>query len=153
MLKKISFIFCLFAVLGTVQSCKKEVDRAQTDKEIIEKYIQEKEYVAKSLPSGLYYTIIKEGNTKHPLPQSNITINYKGYLVDGKIFDQTSTEPRTFFLNQLILGWQQGLPLIGEGGKIRLYVPSSLGYGEHAKGAIPANSVLIFDIDLISVNN
>jgi FKBP-type peptidyl-prolyl cis-trans isomerase FkpA len=83
---------------------------------------------------------------------------YKGYLTNGKVFDQTGTTsnheagtPVTFTLNQLISGWQLGLPLIKPGGKIILYLPASLGYGPYGQGSIPGNAALIFEITLVSV--
>jgi FKBP-type peptidyl-prolyl cis-trans isomerase FkpA len=100
---------------------------------------------------GFYYKIVTEGAGANPAPTSKVTIFYKGTLTNGSIFDQTGSNPATFNLNQLILGWQYGLPLIKPGGKIILYLPPSLGYGAQAAGSIPANSVLIFEIQLVSV--
>ena len=100
---------------------------------------------------GFYYKIVTEGTGVNPTVSSKVTIYYKGTLTNGSIFDQTGAAPATFSLNQLILGWQYGLPLIKPGGKIILYLPPSLGYGSSAAGSIPANSVLIFEVQLVSV--
>ena len=100
---------------------------------------------------GFYYKIVTEGTGVNPTLSSKVTIYYKGTLTNGSIFDQTGAAPATFSLNQLILGWQYGLPLIKPGGKIILYLPPSLGYGSSAAGSIPANSVLIFEVQLVSV--
>ena len=100
---------------------------------------------------GFYYKILTEGTGVNPTVSSKVTIYYKGTLTNGSIFDQTGAAPATFNLNQLILGWQYGLPLIKPGGKILLYLPPSLGYGSSPVGTIPANSVLIFEVQLVSV--
>lgn len=102
-------------------------------------------------PRGFYYQIVTPGTGATPAVTSRVTIFYTGTLTNGSVFDQTGTTPATFNLNQLILGWQYGLPLIKVGGRIKLYLPPSLGYGAQAAGSIPPNSVLIFDITLQSV--
>ena len=100
---------------------------------------------------GFYYKIITEGTGVNPTVSNNVTLFYKGTLTNGNIFDQTGVNPVTFRLGQLILGWQYGLPLIKPGGSIILYLPAELGYGNRSAGSIPPNSVLIFEIQLISV--
>jgi FKBP-type peptidyl-prolyl cis-trans isomerase FkpA len=83
---------------------------------------------------------------------SYVTVNYKGTLTNGTVFDSTKTNnPASFTLISLIEGWKQGIPLIKKGGKIRLFLPPTLGYGASAVGGIPGNSILIFDIELLSV--
>ncbi len=103
--------------------------------------------------SGLYYEISAPGADKTPGVCSYVTVNYKGMLTNGNVFDQTTTAsgPASFTLLSLIEGWKKGIPLIKQGGKIRLYLPPSLGYGSAAVGSIPANSILIFDIELVAV--
>lgn len=100
---------------------------------------------------GFYYQVVTAGTGATPALTSRVTVLYTGSLTDGSIFDQTGNTPATFNLNQLILGWQYGLPLIKAGGRIKLYLPPGLGYGAQAAGSIPANSVLIFDITLQGV--
>jgi FKBP-type peptidyl-prolyl cis-trans isomerase FkpA len=102
-------------------------------------------------PSGFYYTISTPGTGATAELCSSISINYAGKLTSEVIFDQTSGTPRTFTLGELISGWIKGIPLIKEGGRILLYLPPSLGYGVQPVGIIPANSILIFDIDVIRV--
>lgn len=100
---------------------------------------------------GFYYKIVVAGTGVTPTVCSNVTIYYKGSLLNGNVFDQTTTSAATFPLSQLIPGWQLGLPLIKSGGKIILYLPPSLAYG--AAGSppvIPANSSLIFEISLVA---
>jgi len=147
--------FSLLLVFAT--SCLKTEDvpdYSAADKKIIEDYLTaHNDTTAQSTASGLYYIIQKPGAGTKPKINSTVTVNYKGYLTDGTVFDASATgEPFTYPLNKLIAGWQQGIPLISPGGKIKLFIPSALGYGPYPTGKIPANSVLIFDIELIKFN-
>jgi FKBP-type peptidyl-prolyl cis-trans isomerase FkpA len=133
-------------------SCKEDVtDYGPIDKKIIEDYLAATDLTAQSTSSGLYYIIEKPGGANHPNINSSVSVNYKGYLTDSTVFDESysSGQPSTFPLTSVIAGWQEGLQLIGVKGKIKLLVPSALGYGSTVKGTIPANSVLIFDINLV----
>ena len=149
--------FTLIIIVAT--SCTKTtdvVDNSAADKKTIEDYLLASGLTAQSTASGLYYIIYKPGGTYHASLKSQVSAFYKGYLTDSTIFDQStysSNQPATFALNAVIKGWQEGIPLIGVGGKIKLLVPSALGYGSVAKTGIPANSVLIFDIDLVDIYN
>lgn len=99
-------------------------------------------------PTGLYYIIENEGTGSRPTLCTNVAFTYKGQLTNGTVFDQATT-PVLYPLSQLITGWQIGIPLVKTGGKIRLFIPPSLGYGSAAIPGIPANSVLIFDVTVI----
>jgi FKBP-type peptidyl-prolyl cis-trans isomerase FkpA len=107
--------------------------------------------------SGMYYEIISAGTGTTPTICSYVSVNYKGSLTNGNVFDQTTGTPRAFGLISLINSWKNGIPLIKKAGKIRLYVPPSLGYGatdqkdQNGNIVIPANSILIFDIELVDV--
>jgi FKBP-type peptidyl-prolyl cis-trans isomerase FkpA len=136
----------------SLASCKEDVtDYGPIDKKIIEDYLAATDLTAQSTSSGLYYIIEKPGGANHPNINSSVSVNYKGYLTDSTVFDESysSGQPSTFPLTSVIAGWQEGLQLIGVKGKIKLLVPSALGYGSTVKGTIPANSVLIFDINLV----
>ena len=103
--------------------------------------------------SGLQYKVIEPGNDVKPGPQDTVWVRYKGTLIDGTVFDEVPAdeEPINFTLNRVVPGWSEGLQLIGEGGKVELYIPSELGYGEQGNNAIAPNSVLVFDVDLQKV--
>jgi FKBP-type peptidyl-prolyl cis-trans isomerase len=104
--------------------------------------------------SGLQYKIINPGSAKKPKPTDEVTVHYKGTLIDGKVFDSSIErgQPATFPLNGVIPGWTEGLQLIGEGGKMILYIPSILAYGEKGMGAtIPPNSALVFEVELVKI--
>ena len=103
--------------------------------------------------SGLQYKIIEAGNDVKPGPQDTVWVRYKGSLLDGTVFDQVAedAEPIRLTLNRVVAGWTEGLQLIGEGGKIDLYLPSELGYGEQGNQTIPGNSALIFNVELTKV--
>lgn len=138
-------------VIVMVACDKDETDYGPIDKKIIENYLVSKGLTAQSTASGLYYIIEKPGGANHPSVSSKVSVNYKGYLVDGTIFDKSyaSGQPSSFSLNSVIAGWKEGIPLIGVGGKIQLFVPSDLGYGSTVKTNIPAHSVLIFEVQLV----
>ncbi len=101
--------------------------------------------------SGLQYQIVEEGAGKSPSPTDKVTVQYRGTLVGGKEFDSSYSrgEPTSFQLNGVIKGWTEGLQLIKEGGKIKLFIPSELAYGQ--RGPL-ANQTLIFDVELVSVD-
>jgi len=141
----------MFPILFTTSGCKKEVDYAQIDEDIIQQYITDNNLNAQATGSGLYYVIDNPGNGDTPNINSTVTVAYVGKLTDGTIFDQSGSVPATFQLSGVIQGWQEGIPLFSEGGSGTLLIPSALGYGNQAVGSIPSNSVLIFDVDLINV--
>ncbi|CAH8198510.1 MULTISPECIES: FKBP-type peptidyl-prolyl cis-trans isomerase [Vibrio] len=104
--------------------------------------------------SGLQYKVLQEGTgTVHPKSNSRVKVHYHGTLTDGTVFDSSveRNDPITFGLNQVIKGWQEGLQLMVEGQKMRLFIPSNLGYGKGGSGPIPPAAVLIFDVELIEI--
>ncbi|NQU31728.1 MAG: FKBP-type peptidyl-prolyl cis-trans isomerase [Bacteroidetes bacterium] len=120
--------------------------QAAIDKAIILKYVEEQQLDGQFTDSGLYYVIIEPGSNNHPTSYSEITVDYFGYLLNGDELD--SGINLTFSLHSLILGWQEGLQLIGTGGEIKLIIPSGLAYGSGSPSGIPAHSILVFDITL-----
>jgi len=146
------FLLLLMIVIEFCACKKKEtVDQKAVDEQIITQYIADNKLNALSTGSGLYYVIISQGTGLQPIASSNVTVNYKGYLPNGTVFDQSSSSGASFNLSAVIKGWQEGIPLYKKGGKGILLIPSALGYGDRATGDIPANSVLIFDITLLDV--
>ncbi|MGF1756075.1 FKBP-type peptidyl-prolyl cis-trans isomerase [Vibrio makurazakiensis] len=104
--------------------------------------------------SGLQYLVLEEGTgTVNPTAKDRVKVHYHGTLIDGTIFDSSVDrgEPITFGVKQVIKGWQEGLQYMVEGQKIRLFVPSTLGYGKGGSGPIPPASTLIFDVELIAI--
>jgi FKBP-type peptidyl-prolyl cis-trans isomerase FklB len=109
-----------------------------------------------TLPSGLQYEVLTEGSGKKPTLKSSVTTHYHGTLINGKVFDSSYQrgQPATFPVNGVIAGWTEALQLMGEGSKYRLYIPSDLAYGKRGAGRdIPGDTALIFDVELLKVNN
>ncbi|MFT5641711.1 MAG: FKBP-type peptidyl-prolyl cis-trans isomerase FkpA [Cyclobacteriaceae bacterium] len=105
--------------------------------------------------SGLQYLVNVEGTGATPSATDKVTVHYTGKLIDGTVFDSSVQrgEPIQFGVNQVIPGWTEGLQLMKEGAKYTLTIPSELGYGARgAGGVIPPNSILVFDVELISVD-
>ena len=109
-----------------------------------------------TLPSGLQYQVIKEGTGSKPSMEDKVTVNYHGTLIGGKVFDSSVDrgKPIQLNVNQVIVGWKEALQLMNTGSKWKLFVPSELAYGENPAqgGPIEPNSVLIFDVELISID-
>lgn len=106
------------------------------------------------LPSGLQYTVLKEGEGRQPKATDKVRCHYEGMLIDGTLFDSSVQrgEPAVFGLNQVIAGWTEGVQLMKEGAKYRFFIPYNLGYGERGAGQqIPPYSTLVFDVELIDV--
>lgn len=125
----------------------------QSETDSLQAYLNSKGITATKHGSGVFYTITTPGTGAGIINLcSNITVDYKGQLTNGFAFDSSSvTGPLSIALGRLIPGWQKVIPLIKEGGEMTLYIPPSLGYGSQASAKIPANSILIFDLDLLDV--
>jgi FKBP-type peptidyl-prolyl cis-trans isomerase len=152
-MKKLLFLF--LAPLVILSSCSKKdsdvdpVKQAATDDATINTYLKaHPEINATKDPSGIYYQLIKPGAGDNPISTSTVTVNYTGKLLDGTTFDK-GTSFTSALNGNLIDGWKVGIPLVKAGGTILLIIPSGLAYGSRANGSIPANSVLLFTVDLI----
>lgn len=145
------FIILIFLFSSCINGFEQETLEPlnQTEEDII-KYIADNNLNAQRSNSGLYYVINDEGTGDRPTSTSNVSVAYKGYFLDGTVFDQ-STNGISFNLNQVIKGWTEGIQLFKEGGEGILLVPSNLGYGNGGQG-IPGGAVLVFDVKLISIN-
>ncbi|WP_118972519.1 FKBP-type peptidyl-prolyl cis-trans isomerase [Taibaiella koreensis] len=135
----------------------KNKEKAEANLKAGEAFLEEnknKEGVV-SLPSGLQYLVLKEGEGPKPVASNRVTCHYHGTLIDGKIFDSSVQrgQPATFPLNQVIAGWTEGVQLMSLGSKYRFFIPSALGYGSRQMGSdIGPNSTLIFDVELLGIN-
>lgn len=103
--------------------------------------------------SGLKYRVLRKGEGANPRASDTVTVNYKGWLDSGKIFDSSygKGEPISFGLREVVPGWTEGLQLVSEGGMIELEIPSELGYGAQGPPGIPPNATLHFIVELIKV--
>lgn len=131
-------------------------EKGKATKEAGEKYLAEnaKREGVVTLPSGLQYQVLKEGNGSKPSAKDQVKCHYEGFLIDGTVFDSSVQrgEPAVFGLQQVIAGWTEGLQLMQEGAKYRFFIPYLLGYGASGAGSsIPPYSALIFDVELIKV--
>ena len=130
---------------------KHKVQKAEGEKYLAEN--AKKEGVV-TLPSGLQYQVLREGNGRKPKATDQVRCHYEGMLIDGTLFDSSIQrgEPATFPLNGVIAGWTEGLQLMQEGAKYRLFIPYHLGSGERgAGGSIPPFAALVFDVELLEV--
>ena len=105
------------------------------------------------LPSGLQYKVIEEGGVKPASAKDTVWVRYQGKTLDGNVFDEVAADADSVrsILNRVVPGWTEGLQQVGEGGKIELYVPAALGYGERGNQGIEPNSTLIFNVELCKV--
>lgn len=136
--------------------CASSVAHAQVGREKGEAFLLEnvgKEGV-KTLPSGLQYRVLKEGDGKRPKKSDTVVVHYKGMLIDGREFDSSHKrgEPAKFGVTQVIKGWTEALQLMTEGAKWMLYIPSQLAYGDKGSGKmIGPHETLVFEVELIAV--
>lgn len=110
----------------------------------------------KTTDSGLQYKVLQAGDGAKPSKDDSVTVNYEGRLLDGKVFDSSYKrgEPVTFKLSDVIPGWVEGLQLMKKGAKYTFYIPAKLAYGEQGAGpAIGPNETLIFDVELLGIND
>ncbi len=159
---QLKHLFLVLMILAAIVSCNKDDDgpvilpheeQLAIDIEIIEDYLAEEGLTAEETASGLHYIIHEDGTGTHPTATSRVEVKYKGYLPDKSVFDETApAETIKFELNRVIPGWTEGIQLMKAGGGMAtLLIPSYLGYGPYPpSSAIPPNSVLIFDVTLLS---
>ncbi|GMB65129.1 peptidyl-prolyl cis-trans isomerase [Pectobacterium parmentieri] len=128
-------------------------DNADKGTKYLETFAKEKG--VKKTASGLLYQVEKEGSGSAPKDSDTVVVNYKGTLVDGSEFDNSYKrgEPLSFRLDGVIPGWTEGLKHVKKGGKIKLAIPPALAYGENGVPGIPANSTLVFDVELLDIKS
>lgn len=157
-MKYIAFLFLMTSLV----SCKlsddtntttvvEPIDYTETNEAEINAYLEDNSLESQKTASGLHYIIENQGDGAAPTATSNVTVAYKGYFLNGTVFDQ-SEEGITIGLDQVISGWTEGIQLFNEGGNGMLLIPAHLGYGSFDYNGIPGGSVLVFDIELLSVN-
>ena len=107
----------------------------------------------KVLPSGLQYKVVKEGTGNTPTADDKVKTHYRGTLIDGSEFDSSykRNKPAEFPVKGVIKGWTEALQLMKEGGKWELYIPANIAYGQRGRPGIPANSTLVFEIELLEI--
>jgi FKBP-type peptidyl-prolyl cis-trans isomerase len=144
MKKILSILFTALIII----SCGKDVP----EDELILDYLTTKGITAEKANTGYYYVIDKAGTAPFATRSSTIVFNYVGSFLDDEVFDQSpETGPVEFPLFRLIEGWQQFIPLLGTGGKGRVWLPSSLAYGPGGGGSIPGSTPIWFEIELVQV--
>ena len=148
-MKKVLFVLALvvFASCGD-----DDVDYAVKNEQDIKAYIEANSLDATRSESGLYYVVEEEGTGERPTINSSVTVAYKGYFLDGDVFDESSSEGATFPLQGVIAGWTEGIRYFKEGGNGILLVPAALAYGDAGVSGIPGGSALVFEVNLLEVN-
>lgn len=128
---------------------------AAENKEAGDKYLADnaKKDGVKVTESGLQYTVVKQGDGAKPGPQDRVKVHYTGTLIDGEKFDSSydRNQPAVFGVSQVIKGWTEGLQLMPVGSKFTFAIPSDLAYGERGNGKIKPNSALLFEVELLSI--
>lgn len=131
-----------------------DVVRVAAQKKFLDDVKQKKGVIVTT--TGLAYEIVQPGTGAFPKATDTVRVNYTGTFIDGKKFDSNADHdggaPAEFPLNQVVPGWTEGIQKINKGGKIKLYVPADLAYGEKGNQGIPPSSTLVFDVELIEIN-
>jgi FKBP-type peptidyl-prolyl cis-trans isomerase FkpA len=136
-------------------------DQKSIDDKLITEYLAKNKIKASKTPSGLYYVITKKGTGENATAGQQLTMNYIGKFMDGKVFDGNVDENYkpvngrpaftfTLGVGQVIRGWDEGVQLLNKGCRATLFLPSGIAYGPSGRGPIPPNSVLVFDVEVLS---
>ena len=144
------FIAFIVVLVFFASACKKDdvTQQAEIDEQIILDYLADHQLEATEHESGVYYIITKHGTGGNPNLTHTVVVYYKGYLTNGVVFDE-STNAIEMKMTKLINGFQIAVSLLKSGGKGTFLIPSQLAYGDKGVGEIPANAVLIFDLELV----
>jgi len=153
-----------------VKQAQQASEQLAKDTVLIDNFLKEKAIVAKTTPSGLRYTVTKAGKGATPVAGQNVKLNYKGYLLNGKVFDSSIEsiarennvyqegrpyEPLALQVGipgQVIAGWDEAIALMNKGSKMTVYIPSTLGYGPQRRSEdILENSILVFDMEMVDI--
>jgi FKBP-type peptidyl-prolyl cis-trans isomerase FkpA len=153
-IKDLIKVFSLVFGVVIMSSCKtySDNDKVSFD-EKIKKFVKKSSVSYEKSESGLYYFIENEGQGEAIKLTDEVSFTYTGRLLNGNVFDSKfSKKPVTFKVKDLIMGWQEAMMYIKKGGKAKLIIPPQLGYGDYELNDIPKNSVLLYDIEIVSVN-
>lgn len=150
MIKQTTTFAIALALMFSIGCKKSDQDAPLPDEDaIIRNYLSSISSSATRDQSGIYYEILSPGAGDPVVYTSTVTVNYKGSLLNGPQFDDVSN--RSILYINAMQGWQIGINKIRPGGRIKLYVPSQLGYGRYVpKPEVPANSILVYDLELVS---
>ena len=151
----------VFSVLFTFTASAQ--DQAAKDEKILKDYFTKNHIKATRTASGLYYTIDKKGTGPNAKPGQAVNMNYLGRFLDGNRFDGNVDEKYqpvagrtvltfTLGMHQVISGWDEGIQLLNQGCRATLYLPSALAYGPSGRPSIPPNAILMFNVELVSMN-
>ena len=154
-------LLLLCAVFFTVSASAQ--DQAAKDEQILKEYFAKNKIKATRTASGLYYVVKKKGTGPNAKANQQVNMNYLGRFLDGKKFDGNVDEnfapvpgrtllTFTLGVHQVIAGWDEGIQLLNKGERAVLYIPSALAYGPGGRPSIPPNSILMFDVELVSMN-
>ncbi len=157
MFEYIAPILVILLILLFIKRSAASKRAAQENIERGEQFLAENKHVKGVITtaSGLQYQVLHKGSgTVHPKASDRVKVHYHGTLIDGSVFDSSVErgESIAFGLNQVIKGWTEGLQLMVVGEKTRLFIPSQLAYGNSGAGSIPPGSVLIFEVELLGIN-
>ncbi len=166
---KRSIVLLGLVAMALVSSCKKDdkcpykdvaASAPQTERDSLRSYLANNSITAVEHSSGVFYTVVSEGTGETANICSGLTVKYRGtFIPSGNVFDETpANATASFQLGKVIVGWQKGMSLIKESGKINLYIPPSLAYGPNnvthpttGQVLIPGNSYLKFEVELVDV--
>ncbi len=146
------YIFLISSFFFLLSACKtyNEADKSGFD-ERIEAYVNKHKLALTRSDSGLYYRIDDPGTGEYIKFENVVDFTYKGSLLNGKVFDDRSQEPVSFKVSQLIGAWKEIMLNLKKGGKAYLIAPPQLAYGDRKLDDIPANSILIFELEVTDV--
>lgn len=147
-MKQLFWLVLLFVLLPVLSACEKS--RIEKETELLQKYLVENNIEAEPTSSGIYYIEVLKGSGPSPKGGDQVTVKYKGYFVDGEVFNEGEfTFPLGY--GYVIAGWDEGIRYMNEGGKALLIIPSQMGYGAEGRDDIPGYTTLIFEVELISI--
>ena len=161
-LKSFAILLCVVLFAGAqvvAQNAVHDAAQRKIDEKKLQEYFQKNDLHPKKGAGGMYYTITKEGTGRQVLIGEVVKMNYTGRLLDGTVFDSNTDpafrhqEPFEFQIGsgRVIRGWEKGIQQLKKGSVATLYIPSLMGYGEDGGPRIPANSILIFDLEVLDV--